>query len=233
MPSLNHCLSINIKKTKYIVFICNSKRRDFEYHLGLNGDNVTRVFNCKYLGVCFNDDFSLVDDIDRCYKSFLGQFNSMFYNFNFLSRDQLIFLFSSYCMSFYGMELWFDGLAKLNVFRSLSIVYHKALKQVVGLSPYHNNHDAASLSKLLLLKHLVASRSVSFLFQLSFNKSVCMIDLKNYFRFDSTMYKCINLYFLRNYNLDSIFNNNLCAIKSRIWYVQRNEHSSGYVPHLR
>ena len=224
------CLTINARKTQYIVFIYDRRLRNLDYHVSIDDENIERVFTCKYLGVCLNDDLSLDSDVNKCCKVFLGQFNSMYYKFNFVNTDQLLYLFNSYCMSFYGLELWSGGLHRLRMFDSISISYHKALKRIVGLSPYHNNHDAAAMSGSLLFKHLLASRIVSFLFKLVFNSSPCMMYLKNYFRNDSFMYKNIRLYFSMNYNIDFLYENNLCALKSRIKFVQRNEPSSGYIP---
>ena len=198
--------------------------------VSLNNMNIVRVYHCKYLGMFFNDEMTLCNDIEKCHKTFLQQFNAMFFRFNFVNRNQLTFLFESYCMSFYGGDLWYGGLLKLHAFNTISTVYHKALKRVVGLSPYHNNHDAASMSGLMLFKHLIASRCISFLFQLIRNKSACLVDLKDYFKYDSFMSKTMRKYFNAKYNIDNIFENELCAIKARIRFVQRNEASSGYIP---
>ena len=87
--SLELCLSINSNKTQYIVFVCERKWRDLDFFIVLNDINITRVYMCKYLGMYFNDFLSLSNDIEKCYKSFLAQFNSMFYKFNFIDKNQL------------------------------------------------------------------------------------------------------------------------------------------------
>ena len=226
------CLTINARKTQYIVFVHDRKARNSNFNVLMNNVVIKRVYECKYLGLCFDDEMSLKCDIEKCHNAFLRQFNSMYYKFNFVNRDQLIFLFESFCRSFYGSDLWNDGLLKLNVFKNIATTYHRALKRIVGLSPYHNNHDAASLSGMLLFQHLVSSRVVSFLFRLINDKSNCMTDLKGYFRNDSIMSKNIKMYFKDKYKLSSLYDNDLCAIKSRISFVQRTEESSGYNPYL-
>ena len=223
-------LTINTEKTQYIVFISNKRARNYDFVVSMNHVRIQRVFSCKYLGVCLSDDLSLDGDIDRCCRAFLGQFNSMFYKFSFVPKDQLIFLFMTYCTSFYGLELWNDGACRMRLFDRLSVSYHKALKRIVGLPPFYNNHDAAKLSGLLLFKHLLASRLVSFLFNLVFNKSDCLSHLRAYFKNESFMAKNIKSLFANVYDVHFLYNNNLCALKSRISYVQRTEPSSRYVP---
>ena len=230
--SVELCLTINVRKTQYIVFLYDLKKRTSDFNVSMNNVVVNRVYECKYLGIYFDDELSLRRDVEKCHNNFLRQFNSMYYKFNFVNKDQLVFLFESFCTSFYGSDLWNDGLLKPNMFKNIATTYHRALKRVVGLSPYHNNHDAASLSGTLLFKHLVSSRVVSFLFRLIGNKSSCMIDLKGHFRNNSIMSKNVKAFFREKYGLNFLYDNELCAIKARISFVQRTEESSGYNPYL-
>ena len=230
MMSVELCLSLNVRKTQYIVFVNDIGKRKYDFSLFIDGRKVERVYDCKYLGIRLCDDFSLTVDIEKCHKTFLGQFNSMFYKFNFVGRDQLIFLFNAFCMSFYGIDLWHECFVHPRALKEISIAYHKALKRITGLSMYHNNHDAAMLSGQLLMKHLVMSRAISLLFRLSFSDSICLLDLRNYFMYDSIMSKNIRNNLKNTYEIESIFENSLCAIKSRIMFVQNNEPRSEYVP---
>ena len=51
------------------------------------------VRKCTYLGLSFNDDMNLNDDIGRVAKVFMKQFYSMYSRFYFMDINILTFLF--------------------------------------------------------------------------------------------------------------------------------------------
>jgi hypothetical protein len=222
-------LTINTDKTSYMMFKRNNYK-DGGCDMMLDGNSIRQVQFFKYLGVIFNENLTLDNDVEKCYKSFLCQFNSIYHKFNFVDKEHLIFLFNSCCTSFYGCETWYDGLAKPKVLYGISVAYHAAVKRVVGLSKWHNNHDACIDAKLPIFKHFISSRIVSHLFSLSFSDSPCLVDLKNYFKNYSELFLNVKSHFLTKYGVDDIFNNCLAALKARINYVQRNEESSHFIP---
>ena len=227
--SFDHALKINIEKTYYIIFkwkrniMVNSR-------MFMNGSEVKRVQSCNYLGVVFDENLSSDCDIERCLKSFYKQFNSMFYRFNFIDRDQLMFLFTSYCTSFYGCELWFDALEHKNLIKHVGMAYHGAIKRMLGLSKYHNNHFSCKSGKVLMFNHLLITRMITFLFNLCFNDSNCLFYLRDYFKYDSKICYNVSRFCQTKYGIGNVFENCLPAIKSRIQFVQNNEESSGYIP---
>lgn len=223
------CLSINMNKTIYIVF-GKKNRLDVEFKVYIGGNLLRRVKNHKYLGVVFCDDLSIKNDIDRGYKSFLAQFNSMYYKFSFLDRDQRLFLFNSFCKSFYGCELWYSSLERTRLFDGLSTAYHSGVKRILGLSKWHNNHLAARLSNMPLFKHLLSEKMVSFLLSLVQNSSPCVYPLRQYLKNKSVFSQSVQKLFLDTYSINNLFDQPLCAIKSRIRYVQNHEESSGFIP---
>jgi len=107
----NICLKINVKKLMYMLFKCR-KRSTVESSVHLFAEPLKRVFELKYLGIILTDDMSIGKDIDRVINSFLRQYNSMFYKFNFIDRNILFFLFKTYTSSFYGIELWYNVLSR-------------------------------------------------------------------------------------------------------------------------
>ena len=225
------CLNVNIDKTFLIVF---SKTKNIinEFPVSMNGTLIKRVASCKYLGMIFNENLVLKDDIERCCRSFLSQFNAMFYKFSFVDREQLVFLFKSYCRSFYGCELWYSNLNSKNLFNNIAASYHNALKRSLNLTKWHNNHLAAQMSGALLFKHLLAERIVSYYVSLIKSKNPCTNDLRHFIAHDSCIAKCTRDYFREQYLIFDLINQPLCAIKSRIDFVQRNEESSEYIPNF-
>ena len=223
------CLNINVNKTKYIVF-GNRKMLRPGWKMYMYGEQIERVSSCKYLGIILDEDMSIKSDVKRCCKSFLAQFNSMYYKFNFLDRSQIIFLFNSFCKSFYGSELWSSNLNKRGSFDSISVAYHNALKKILNLSKWHNNHLAAEMSNMLLFKHFLSEKIVCHFISIVRNPSPCLRELKTYLLYKSSMSLHVRNHFMNVYSINNILLQPLCAIKARIKYVQRNEQSSGYIP---
>ena len=76
-------LEINVEKSNYLIFR-KSKYRNIDTMVNVNGINLKRVNNFKYLGVVLSDVLSIHDDSERVLNSFLKQFNGLFYKFNFV-----------------------------------------------------------------------------------------------------------------------------------------------------
>ena len=229
-----HSLKINKNKTLHIVFRFMKKNDNYDFSLFHNNEKIEYVTSCKYLGMIFDEHLSFKFDVDRCLVTFLKQFNSMYYKFSFVDKVQLLFLFNSYCTSFYGSELWYDLLNSASCLKGISISYHSSVKKILKISKYYNNHFACNSTDMLMFKHLVYSRSVSFLFGLCFNdNNDCLFYVRDYFKYDSKFCSIIKKYSKEKYSLTDIFDNCLPAIKARIKFIQLNEESSGYVPEMR
>ena len=188
---------------------------------------------CKYLGVILTDNMCILKDVERVCNSFLQQFNSMYSRFNFCDIETLSFLFKSYCSSFYASELWFNREKAKKELDTLSIVYHKAIKRVVNLSKWDNNHDACCLANLPIFKHFLNNKLINFVFSIINSKSPCIANLKTYFVRDSFLMKYTQEIFTSLYEVENVLNNDLAALKSRINFVERNETRSNYVPNFR
>ena len=93
----------------------------------------------------------IVNDVDRVINSFLRQFNSLYYKFNYLNLETLSFLFRSYSSSFYGAESWYYNL-QIKTFRKISACYHAAVKRVCGLNVWDSNHAACQLVNVPIFK---------------------------------------------------------------------------------
>ena len=214
-------MKINVLKSSYIIFK-KDKRLEIKSKVNLLGVNMKRVTECTYLGIVLSEDLSYCNDVDRVINSFLRQFNTLYYKFNYLNLETLSFLFRSYSSSFYGAESWYYNLQR-KTFRKISVCYHKAVKRVCGLNVWDSNHAACELVNVPIFKHLHAQRLVSFLFNLTKSNSPCLFMLKYYFRYSSFIYFKTSNLFLESYGVNNIFSNPLCALLSRINFVQNNE----------
>ena len=159
-------------------------------------------------------------------SSFLKQFNSLFYKFNYVDRKVLTFLFRTYTSSFYGLENWTLTGCKRD-FQKLSITYHKAVKRICSMNVWESNHDACKIAEVHIFKHLYAKRRAAFMYSLLKSNSPCVLPLRNYFQLKSFAVESFREYFLQEYQLSDVFSNPLCAVYSRINFVEKNERSSG------
>ena len=116
-------------------------------------------------------------------------------------------------------------------FKSLAINYHKCIKKIMKRSWSYSNHDVCEEAGLPTFKHLHNLRLISFCFQLINSKSVCLSPYMAFLINDSMIIKRTQCIFLNNYDVVDFLNNDLDAIKSRVFFVQNREDRSNY--HLR
>ena len=161
-------------------------------------------------------------------ETFLGQFYSFYSKFYYANNEILYFLFRSYTTSFYGIELWYNFLENKNVFKKCSIAYHGAIKKLCKMNKWDSNHEACFLSNQQIFNHLLVKRTFRFYLSLINSKSPCLKDFKYYFRFQSVLYSRVRSIFDIVYGVRDIFDNPICAIMSRIDFIERNEERSSY-----
>ena len=225
----NLCLNVNAGKCKHLIF----KSKRFKSFPGdpaifLNGVRISRESEYKYLGVMLNGDADKNSEINRVMESFLKQFNGLYSKFHYVTRDVLRYLFKTYTSSFYGIELWYDKIPA-SLLDKMSVTYHKAVKRISGHNVWDSNHDACETAGVYVFKHLLAKRMLCFWHNLTKSKSPCLGNLRYFFRHSSSIFLKLNKLFHDVYSVD-ILDNPLCAIISRIGYVQRTEPRSHYVP---
>ena len=225
------CLTFNIDKSQYIIFKNGKSTGNSDPKVTLNNEQLKLATSCKYLGVYLNNKFNLNDDVDRIMNAFLRQFNGMFSKFSFLNFNARCFLFNSFCSSFYGMETWVETLREYQL-KKISVAYHKAVKRVGGFEVWNSNHDACEAVGVLLFRHLWAKRLLFFWHRLCLSRSPCTANLRYYFASKSCLYAKIDALFSDKYDI-KVALNPLCAINSRIYFVQKHEPRSYYVPELQ
>ena len=222
------CLTINVKKSKYIIFK-HKRTVKAQNVLKIGRLNLEKVSNITYLGIVLSEDLDLSCDVDRTVRSFLGQFNSLMNKFNFLSGSTLGFLFKTYCCSFYGVNLWFESDIKIKDLRKIEIVFHKAVKKVVNMRNWESNHDACDRINLLLFKHMISHKLISC--YSSFINAECnfFFKIRYYMMLSSHMYTTIKQRFDSMYGISMIINNDIDSLKSRIAFIHRTEPRSNHI----
>ena len=224
------CLTINVQKSNYILFKSKFCRFSGAPQISLNGLNMNRVKECKYLGVIISDNGDLGPEIDRVVGTFLKQFNGLYSKFNFANHNVLFYLFKSFTSSFYGIDTWFEKI-KVSQLSKISVTYHRAIKRLCGKNLWDSNHEACETVGVPIFKHLLSKRLLCLWQNLCTTKNACMGTLKYFFRSNSFIFSRLNKLFKDDYNVD-IMLNPLCAVLARIEFVQRNEPRSYYAQNL-
>ena len=81
-------------------------------------------------------------------ESFTKSFGILLRKFYSVDSDILYLLFNSFCASFYGSELCINFRIHRS-FRHISVSYHNALKKILGLHKFYNNHFVYSIFNTL------------------------------------------------------------------------------------
>ena len=117
-------LSLNTDKTCYAIFNCHNKTDDdVSLNLVINGQKITKVSSCKYLGVFIDDAFNWSVHIDYIYKKIV-KFCSFFYKLkSIVPKECLYKIYYAFVFPYvnYGVEIYancskleLDKLIKLN-----------------------------------------------------------------------------------------------------------------------
>ena len=112
--------------------------------------------------------------------------------------------------------------------KKFCVGYHKAIRKIVNAPYFYSNHHVCNSFNLLMFNHYINWISIRFAFRVIKSKNMLFMKLNNFFRHDSMLirkvYKICN-----NYGIKDSLNNDIDAIKARIFYVQRNEaHSNAF-----
>ena len=216
-------LKINIKKTKCIIFYKSEIKESKNNNLIKLQDNEFEVVSSiKYLGNIIN--FNLDDrfDVELKLNSFYKSFYSILSNFSNVNIETFLFLFNSYCLPNYGLELWYSyGLFMSKYFKTFEIAYCKALKKICNVPNYTSNHFIAAMCNQFLLFHLVNLIRAKFIKRLDLCKNPIYILNKIYFKVGE-FHTNVSKIFKKVYNIN-IYNFKINIIKSRIEFVQLHE----------
>lgn len=223
---LNLKLSINVKKSVILRFLSNASKNGCNYKpkLFVSGIELTVVDKMKYLGVIINSNFNENDDIYRLRNNFFNKFNMILRKFNSLDVNAFMTLFKSYCMQFYGAELWLNFNNSSQVLKQFEIGFHKSLKKILNVSYHESNHAVCKHLKLLTLRHYLNYLQLTKLFSLLQNP--CNFINKNkFFYWKGVFLNKLSTTFKNVYGISDVFNNDLDALIARIYFIFNLEDS--------
>ena len=213
------CLKPNSGKSKSMIFENRRAVTDFELYLGNNKLEVVQQYT--YLGIVLKSNLKNDADIARCTKSFLKQFNCMYRRFYYVNLAGKLFLFRTYCMSFYGCETWYNTYGCSAQLKELAISYHKAIKRLHGIPYRTSNHDICDESNLLTFKHYLSQRLLDFVFRI--RRSSFLGHLNYFLLRKSALISGVTARFREIYEVDNILDNDLQALKARIKFISDHE----------
>ncbi len=96
----------------------------------MNGDELSLVSSCKYLGHTLSHDFNDTNDIQVRLNCFYNSFNTVHRDFKSCNTPTLLYLFNAYCCPEYGLVLWNNKKTFISSsFKAFNIAYNNALKK--------------------------------------------------------------------------------------------------------
>ena len=94
----------------------------------------------------------------------------------------------------------------------------------------YSNHDICNEAGLMVFNHLINYRQINFLFNIITSKSSCLYPYITYFLHDSFIMNHVRKLCQQEYKINDVVDNDQCAVKACIYFVQNRErHSSYYV----
>ena len=123
----------------------------------------------------------------------------------------------------YGSELWFGPLKSKLPLRQFGIGYHKAIKKILQLSMHESNHFACQEAGLMTFSHLLCKMKICSVMRFILKLCDFIRNLLSFMKISSIMVNEVQYTLKTIYDIDSVFDNDVEAIISRILFVQRNE----------
>ena len=220
-------LQVNEKKTKCMVLRHGRSCKDWINIAPFTIDhkNIDFVSSYRYLGFIIMDNLSIKDDVNRALSKFYTDLNMILRKFSYTDKNVKLYLFKQYCLQIYGAEFWLGDCAggSSAVLRQFSISYHKAIKKLLHFSSHESNHFACQEAQLFTFQHLINKVKIMSTLRL-FSQPCNFVSKTLDYLYTSSLLLNEVLYILkRDYDIESLFDNDRDAIYSRICYIQNHE----------
>ena len=92
------------------------------------------------------------EDIAKCKNKLYAGLHGLIRKFPTLDSETLLFMYRSYCLPLYGMNLWYNMHCKVAK-RQLAVAYHSAIKKIFKVPIRVSNHFICAASDMLVFKH--------------------------------------------------------------------------------
>ena len=216
-------LEFNANKSKVIVFNHCKKTTEVKKNFVLGGRQVEFARTIRYLGYEIVDTLCNENDINCKMRKFYAEFNQILRKFNNLDVNTKLFLFKQYCLQIYGSELWFSRKRSGNNIKQFAVGYHKAIKKILGLSYHESNHYACQEAGVYTFENLMNNNKIQFMFRLHIKPCNFIKKLWSYLSVSSEFFREVNHIACKKYGINDLLDNDIDAVKSRIYFVQNHE----------
>lgn len=165
--AVEHNVLYNALKSKCIYFYPRSRSKSSLHiydvsclNFTISGYRIDFVDSYKHLGHVISNELNDSVDISEKRSVFIGQANNVLCYFSKLSSDVRYKLFSSYCSSFFGCELWkLDN----NSIDDVCVAWRRALRRIWSLPNTAHNRLLPLLSNCMPLYDQFCSRFLNFI----------------------------------------------------------------------
>ena len=107
--------------------------------------------------------------------------------------------------------------------KQFAVGYHKAIKKILNLSYHESNHYACQEAGLLTFQHLMNLQKYNTVTRLILSPCTFIEKSLPYLKVSSFLLKDARSIFLREYEIEAIFEQDQDAIRARIAFVQNHE----------
>ena len=132
-------------------------------------------------------------------------------------------MFRQYCLQFYGAELWYNLDKSAQTLKRLEIGYHKAVKKLLELSMHESNHYACQEANILMFRHLLNKMKITTIYRFIMRPCTFIYKAISFFKISSAILCDVRTILMKTYQVDSLFDNDINAIFSRIQFTQNHE----------
>ena len=222
-------LNTDGEKTVFCIFPKkNEPYNNSDISLYVNNNVIKQVTCKKYLGFILDNNLTYNDDVINCTLNFNKQFFSLYRKLNYLDSKNLIFLFKSYCMSFYPVTNWYCIEKCKHAFNNLKVMYRKHLKRIFKVNKHYSSHLICKQADVFTFPHFANAKTLSHIRNIVSSNHSCMKQLRYYFEREAVTVNKFLDHFENVYQVRDIFYNDIDALFSRIKFVEDREPISNY-----
>ena len=185
-------LTLNAKKTNYMIFGLRSRLKEVVQHKLRFGDrNIDRCISFKYLGVILDPVLNFNMQAESAYKKIVYRVHQMAVLRDSMGNDTMLNMYKTMVLPHADYGDIFYGVARKAILEKMQIVENKALRMCKGLEyryPVIPTHQLAKISKLEPRRKM---HLVNFMYKQQSNSD--LINNRNVFTraHDATLFLCI------------------------------------------
>ena len=216
-------LKMNVDKTVCIKFIDKKSFPNINISIKCSNYYLKFVNETNYLGYFITYNLCNNSDIIHNRNTFYKQFNVVIRKFSNVKLNVIVNLFRTYCLQFYGANLWFRNFGCNSSLHQLAVGYHKAIKKILKVPYGASNHDCCEIINLLTFNHFFNSIRLKFLFRILFRPCKFIFKIASFLKLKSVYLEELQNVFKIVFRVYDISSNELIALLYEFFYVDRHK----------